>query len=286
MNSKGFGRTHCCNCSGLKLAHIYRSLDRNLPAEIGGQVDCCEAIEINPFHAPSLASMRASNAASTWRQSAARPLSNWATRRSTSAIRSRSSFISLARRAASCRIDALHVERVDDGGGVYERLLPHVTPNDELVGQVLTETGDVGDFALVDVGRRVDAPGAQNGAACWADVGELGSLDAEGCQVARSLLGLGLEHGAGTDARLALGGKCLEILLQRLDRGPQIGDVRWARLGKPGCSRLAPGGIGGTPSARALQERNRGGKPRPPSPDAGSRGWTPVSPCLYERQAR
>ena len=103
-------------CVWPELAHIYRSLDRNLPAGIGGQADGSEVIGVSrcgaSFHAPNLASMRALNAVSTWPQSAARPLLNRATRRSTSAIRSCSSFISLARRELP--IDALHLERVDD----------------------------------------------------------------------------------------------------------------------------------------------------------------------------
>jgi hypothetical protein len=53
-------------------------------------------------------------------------------------------------------------------------------------------------LVIVPHDRRVDAPGAQDGAACRTDVGELGSLDPETCQVAHSLLGLG--YGAGTAA--------------------------------------------------------------------------------------
>jgi hypothetical protein len=64
--------------------------------------------------------------------------------------------------------------------------------------------------------------GTQNRASYRADVGELGSLDAEDCQVARSLLGLGLEYGAGMDVHLPLGGKGFQLLLQHHDRGPQI----------------------------------------------------------------
>jgi len=155
--------------------------------------------------------MRASNVASTWVQSAARPLLNWATRCSTSAIRSRSSLISWcgAQRAA-----ALHLERVDHGGRVVdERLFLHVAPDDELVGQAPAEGWDVDDPALVDVGRRVDAPGAQNGAAGRADVGELGSLDAEACQVTRLAVQPRAQLPRTLSVTLSRGGKRVQVPL-------------------------------------------------------------------------
>ena len=121
----------------------------------------------------------------------------------------------------------------------------------------LPKPGNVGDLGLLDIGCRVDAPGAQHGAARRADVGELGGLDAEACQIARPLLGLGLRCGAGTDARLAFGGKRIQILLQCLDGWAQIGNIRRIGLGKPGRRGPAPGGIGRAPSAPTLQRRDR-----------------------------
>ena len=81
------------------------------------------------------------------------------------------------RRAASCR----SMRCTYDGGGVVdEGLLLHGTPDDELVGQVLAEAGDA---ALIDVGRRVDAPGARKTAQRVGTM--LGSLAASMRKVAR-----------------------------------------------------------------------------------------------------
>src|SRR5262249_38942567 len=150
-------------------------------------------------------------------------------------------------------VDALHLKRVDHGdGSVAESLFLHVTPDDELVGEILAEAGDVGDLARVDVRRRIDAPGTQHDAACRPDVRKLGCLDGEAAQVTRSLLALGLWRSAGPDARLSLAGKHVEILLESLNGFAQMGDIRRVALGKPRSRRPAPSGIGCAPSAPSL----------------------------------
>jgi hypothetical protein len=59
--------------------------------------------------------------------------------------------------------------------------------------------GNVAESAILNIGCRVDPPGAQHGAARRVDVRKLGGSDAEACQIPCPLFGLGLRANAPTN---------------------------------------------------------------------------------------
>ena len=128
----------------------------------------------------------------------------------------------------TCRMPKLHlttdlvsteismsVARIGDGGRLeVEPLLEPFAPIDQPFRQAAAEPRDAANLFLIDLGRRLHAPGPQHGDARGADIKEARALDTELSEICEPLLHFRNRLGERLQPSRALDAKGIDLGLE------------------------------------------------------------------------